>query len=683
MTADDWPLGGRLRRLMTMIVNARIVEARPGEPVSLQGLIARYAINGRDPVPRIQRLLRRDFHRTRRQAIGPDLSHRRTLVHRLVQRPNVTTAIDAAAQERQQPRRRAERRALRYGFEIASNMSWPVLRILYQLLGRLWQQLYDGVRMHDFEEVEALAGSHELVYVPCHRSHIDYLLLSWLLYRHGLMAPHIAAGRNLDMPLIGPLLRRAGAFFMRRTFRGNRLYSAVFNEYLHQLLLAGHPVEYFIEGGRSRTGRMLPPKPGMLAMTLGSWQRRHGRPLTFIPVYIGYEKVLESSAYIRELRTGNKRRESPLRLLRVLRHLRQPFGQVHVSFGEPLTLGLWLDDQAPDWRQRAREQPEAWRRETITDLGFELASRINAAASMTPVALVAMVVLGTSHRTIETTLLYRQLATLVALQRHVPGGERVRLPEGEPQAWVAHCVSLGMIEQLDQSLGALSTVSSEQATLLTWYRNNILHLFAAHALVAFAFRNNSRLDAHELHELIAPAWPTLRQELFLGHRELSLDWLTRLLDAFTAEGLLERDGTRWKRPAAHTEARERLHLLGRTIQPTLERGFLLLSTLMRYPPGQLTRDALAEQSRQLAERLTLLQGLNAPEYFDQRLFSGLLDSLETQGWLWSDHNGYLHFDERLIEALRHSRLLFDPELRHRLTQMTARSTTADQATKEE
>ncbi|WP_444678382.1 1-acyl-sn-glycerol-3-phosphate acyltransferase [Halomonas sp. E19] len=116
------------------------------------------------------------------------------------------------------------------------------------LLRRLWNRLYDGVEVHGLDRVKALAGDHTLVYVPCHRSHIDYLLLSYVLYRDGLMPPHIAAGRNLNMPMIGPLLRRCGAFFMRRSFRDKPLYAAVFHEYLHRLLAHGHPLEYFMEG---------------------------------------------------------------------------------------------------------------------------------------------------------------------------------------------------------------------------------------------------------------------------------------------------------------------------------------------------------------------------------------------------------------------------------------------------
>ena len=141
------------------------------------------------------------------------------------------------------------------------------------LLSWFWNKIYDGVKIHNIEGVQQIAPGHEVIYVPCHRSHIDYLLLSYLLFRNGLTRPHIAAGINLNMPVIGSLLRRGGAFFMRRTFKGNPLYTSVFNEYMHTLFTKGFPVEYFVEGGRSRTGRMLQPKTGMLAITVRSFLR--------------------------------------------------------------------------------------------------------------------------------------------------------------------------------------------------------------------------------------------------------------------------------------------------------------------------------------------------------------------------------------------------------------------------
>lgn len=666
-------LAGRLKRLAAVVLNGRALEVRLGDPLSLAALL-----RGEQSAPpfvrlRVTRFLRRHFRRVRLQAIGPDLSHRRTLIDRVLRQPAVTAAVAQAAQEQGQPLEKMRRRAERYGLEIAAGMSATVLRLLYQLLGRLWNRLYDGVDVHDIEALEVLAGTHELVYVPCHRSHIDYLLLSYVLYRKGLMPPHIAAGRNLDMPLIGPLLRGAGAFFMRRSFRGNPLYAAVFNEYLHQLLSRGHPVEYFIEGGRSRTGRMLAPRHGMLSMTLRSHARAPERELAFVPIYIGYEKVPESSAYIRELRTGHKRKESPLALVRALRHLRQPFGRVQVSIGEPLLLGRYLDDQLPAWRRQNEAGCSDWLRPAVAALGFELAARINHAAALTPVSLVALTLLAAPHRTLEIELLTRQLQSLVALQRHQPGGRRVRLPAGAPTDWIERVRHLGLVTHVPHPLGDLITVDDEGAPRLTWYRNNVLHLFALHALVAFAFRHNARLALTTLEALLAPLWPALCQEFFID--DAAAPFRARLegvLRSLAAENLLVENeaGTSWQRPEAGSEALERLQLLGGAIQPTLERGFLLLSTLMRAPSGTFSRKALEAQSQLLAERLTRLRGLNAPEFFDARLFAGLLDTLERDGWLWQ-RGDRLEFDKRLPTALHRRRRLFDPALRHRLTALAA------------
>ncbi|EWG98288.1 hypothetical protein Q427_31300 [Halomonas sp. BC04] len=265
------------------------------------------------------------------------------------------------------------------------------------------------------------------------------------------MPPHVAAGRNLDIPLIGPLLRRGGAFFMRRSFRDKPLYAAVFNEYLHRLLARGHPLEYFIEGGRSRSGRMLTPRPGMLAMTLRSFHRSAAATtppkLAFIPVYIGYERIIESASYERELRGAKKRKESPLALLRVVGQLRQPFGQVTVSVGDPLLLGDYLDSLAPQWRNAPVEPKPDWLGEAVPRLGSELARRINAAAALNPVNLVALVLLATPHNALEASLMTRQLALLAGLQERCPGGPDVRLPKGEPSDWIEQVIALGMIER--------------------------------------------------------------------------------------------------------------------------------------------------------------------------------------------------------------------------------------------
>lgn len=667
LAADSWQFTGRMRRLLSVLVNGKNVELHLGNPLSLRDLY-----DGRSPElssRKVSRLLRVHFRRMRTRVLGPDLSHRYTLIEGVVASPDIQRVVGECATALDQSPRRLERRARRYGREIASNMSYPVLRFMDQLLHRLWNQLYGGVQVNGLERAKALAGDHTLVYVPCHRSHIDYLLLSYVLYREGLMPPHVAAGRNLDMPVIGPLLRRGGAFFMRRSFKENRLYSAVFNEYLHRLLSRGHAVEYFIEGGRSRSGRMLTPRPGMLAMTLRSYLRGTHRELAFVPVYIGYEKVLESSSYLKELQGGRKRKESPLGLVRVLGRLRQPFGQVAVNIGEPLRLGDFLDDNIPHWRQSAQEPRPAWLTRAVPTLGRELSRRTNMAAALNAVNLAALVLLATPHRAIEAELLKTQMALLVELQRHHPGGAYISLPNGEPEDWLSEAHKLGFIERRDQALGELIVTGEQQATLLTWYRNNVLHLFALPALVAFAFRNNVRFDHDTLFDLLAPAWPLIDHELCASLPGGFRQGLDAALDALTRQGLLHHENGIWRRPHSHEASNEHLNLLGRMIQPSLERGYLLLAALLRYPSGSLTREELEEHARQLAERLTILSGLNAPEFFDRRLFSGLLDVLEEEGWLWRDGD-HLCFDKALAAAQLRARVLFDPALRHRLRQIT-------------
>ncbi|WP_021029162.1 glycerol-3-phosphate 1-O-acyltransferase PlsB [Litchfieldella anticariensis] len=674
LAADSWQFTGSLRRALSVIVNGKSVELHFGAPLHLKDLLDERpsAMANR----KVARLLRVHFRRMRTRVLGPDLSHRRTLIDGVVGSPAVRQAIDEVAAAQGRSTARIKKRAWRYGHEIASNMSYPVLRFMDSLLERLWNRLYEGVDVHGLEHIKALAGEHTLVYVPCHRSHIDYLLLSYVLYRDGLMPPHIAAGRNLDMPLIGSLLRRGGAFFMRRSFKDNRLYGAVFNEYLHRLLSRGHPLEYFIEGGRSRSGRMLSPRPGMLAMTLRSHARTspaiatdRARGLVFVPVYIGYEKVLESNAYLKELKGHQKRKESPLDLVRVLGQLRQPFGRVAVNIGDPLYLDAFLDHHTPQWRLQRDLPRSPWMTDVIPRLGNELARRINDAAALNAVNLVALVLLSTPHHAIETQLLIRQLNLLDTLQRRLPGGAHISLPKGDAETWIAQVADLGFIERRDQALGELILTDAAHASLLSWYRNNVLHLFALAGLTAFAFRNNARLRQAELHDLLAPSWPILCRELFIASPTALDTTLRDMLETFAEQGLLEFKDGAWQRPSGLLEVNEQLQLLGGLVQPTLERGFLLLTTLLRKPSGTLSQDALAEQSRQFAERLALLSGREAPEFFDARVFAGLIESLHDEGWLWLEQDR-VHYGSTLEQGARRASTLFDPALRQRLLQIT-------------
>ncbi|MFP5383064.1 MAG: 1-acyl-sn-glycerol-3-phosphate acyltransferase, partial [Gammaproteobacteria bacterium] len=222
LLSDTWSAQGLLKKFLMVIVNGRQTYVQFSRPVSLRQMVAE-ELGEERTARKLGRVLRVHFRREREAVIGPDLSHRRTLVDALIASPAVREAIHRDAEEKKQTVEDSTEAAWTYANEIASDYSNTVIRFLSLVLDWLWERLYAGIEINHLDKLTDVAKTHEIVYVPCHRSHIDYLLLSFLVYRHGMVPPHIAAGINLNMPVVGPILRRGGAFFMRRSFKGNPL----------------------------------------------------------------------------------------------------------------------------------------------------------------------------------------------------------------------------------------------------------------------------------------------------------------------------------------------------------------------------------------------------------------------------------------------------------------------------
>ncbi|MBL8490213.1 MAG: glycerol-3-phosphate 1-O-acyltransferase PlsB, partial [Rhodocyclaceae bacterium] len=411
--SETWRPPGHLRQLMAVLLHGRQALVRFSAPLSLRELL-KDGLEEPRALRKLSRVLRVHFRRQREMAIGPDLSHRNTQVDSLLAAEPVRRAIAEEAASRSVSPEEAEARARAFALEIASDYTYGVIRALELFLDWVWNRIFDGIVVRNFDVVTRIAPDHGIVYVPCHRSHVDYLLLSFLIFRRGLMPPHIAAGANLNLPVVGPLLRRGGAFFLRRSFKGEPLYAAVFDEYLHLMLARGFPIEYFIEGGRSRGGRLLPPKAGMLGKTIRSFLRSHERPLVFVPVYVGYEKVVEADSYLRELAGRPKSGESLWGVLSAVRELRRYFGRAHVNFGRPLDLGEALDRLQPGW-ESGSDARAPWVRDAIHDVAVHLARRINEAAVVNPINMAALVLLATPKQAIDEAALYRMVSHYRAL----------------------------------------------------------------------------------------------------------------------------------------------------------------------------------------------------------------------------------------------------------------------------
>lgn len=670
----DWnfSLGGRFRKFLATLLHGRETMVYFSPALSLQAIIGDSHHYARS-VRKVNRILRVHFRQKKNSVIGPDLSHRRMLVNSLIHTPRVQKAVAAEAAAQEITLAEAEARARRYANEIASDFSMPVIRFLDIILTWFWNKLYSGVKINHVEPLRVLGQTHTIVYIPCHRSHMDYLLLSYVLYYEGLPPPHIAAGINMNMPVVGTILRKSGGFFMRRTFRGNPLYSLVFHEYMYTLTSKGFATEYFIEGGRSRTGRTLVPKTGMLSITVRSFLRSHRKPLAYVPVYIGYEKLMEMASYLGELRGETKKGESPMDIVRTLAALRDEFGKAWITFGEPVDLGSYLDDQIPDWKERTDvdNKPE-WLIKATNNLGDLLASRINSAAVINPVNLVAIALLCSPRHALGEEELVRQLNGYTRLLSMMPYNNRTVMTELDARSMIHYVENLQLIQRESDALGDVISMDENTAISMTYYRNNVLHIFAIPSLISCFFINGVSVTRKNILRITATLYPYLRAELFLPWTmEETLAVVQRWLDCMVTEGLItcdESDEVCYYQPDPSTSEYIMLNVLSRSIVQTLERFYMVISLLLRNGSGNIEAEALEHQSGVLAQRLSIIHGLNAPEFFDKSLFRGFIAQLCQHCVLEITQTNKLVFGENIQKVADQAHFLLTAEIRHSIDQ---------------
>jgi glycerol-3-phosphate O-acyltransferase len=559
--------------------------------------------------------------------------------------------------------------------EIAANYSQAFVTFMAMALARLWNSLYDGVELEHIENLSNVADGAEIIYVPCHRSHMDYLLLSYIVYRKGFAVPHVAAGANLNMPVIGRFLRKGGAFFLRRSFKGDALYPIVFTKYLGFMMARGHPLEYFIEGGRSRTGRLLSPRTGMLSMTVRSYLRDPKRPVMFMPVYFGYERIVEGRTYIGELSGQPKQKESVFVLLKsTLRVLRSKFGKVHVNLGQPIALDEILERRNPNWREAVgSDARSAWVADAISDLAIRINTEINAAAAVTPINLVAMAMLATPRQALPELDLIRQLDLYQRLLRDAPYSRLVTVTADTGQQMVNYAETFGMLERQKHPLGDIMRMSAENAVLATYYRNNILHLFAMPSLLACAFVSNATMRAADIQRLVWRVYPYMRAELFLRWEEPEVNAVVdSLLDTFLKLNLLQvnSDRSEWQRPPPTSLEAIRLSVLAQATIQTLERYYLAIALLLQAGSGAITATALEERCHLMAQRMTVLYGLDSPEFFDKSLFRNFIELLRKRNVIQVSEDNKLLFGEPLLGVGTDAQLILSEQIRHSILQVT-------------
>ncbi len=636
------------------------------------------ADSNRELVRMLQQQLSIYLDKQRASMLGPDLSDRRNLVDKLVYSPAIKHAIEMEAAEKGTSVREARSQARGYANEMVNDYSHSIIRGFYKFLTWLWTQLYDGVEVHHFERVRDLATDYELIYVPCHRSHVDYLLLSYVIYKRGLSIPYVAAGDNLDVPVLGPLLRGAVAFYIRRSFRGNALYTAVLREYMHTLITRNTPIEYFIEGGRSRSGRLLPPKMGMLAMTVHSQLRQTNKPVVFIPTYIGYERIMEGGTYVGELKGKPKESESLIGLLKVGRKIERIFGNVHLSFGTPLHLSDFMtkfDVPANSLPSDRTDSPLDEKTSAMVDnIGVKVMQHINKAAVVTPVSLLSLVLLSAPKAALDENICREQIALYQGLAQQLVYSEDTVITDMTPQQIIDYGIKLKLIERTPHILGDIIQVAGKQAALLSYFRNNILHVFILLSFLSALVARNGRIKRSRLDSIAEQLYPFLQSELFLYYPAHGLaDTLNKKVDNLLSHGLIVDLGDdTLSVPESNSKHYQQLQVLATPVGQSLERYFMTLALLAQQGSGNLTENEVVDLCHLLGQRLSVLYADDIPDFFDRALFTSFISALTRLDYLQKDdETGILTFDHRINDIAHHAKYVLTPDMMQILQQVAS------------
>ncbi len=476
-----------IRRFISLMWNLRETSISVGAEVQLREFMRQYHREGEERiVRRLTRALQIFLYREERMVWGPLLLSKRQVRQQSLQDEEVSSVIRRLAAERGQPESQVWRQAERYFDEMAANFHGIYFSILELAFNLIWPRLFHGLEYSGLEKVSECVKRHPVVLVPCHRSHFDYLILSYVFHINYLSPPHIAAGINLSFWPLGPLFRGAGAYFIRRSFEGDDLYKIVFRKYLTYLIREGYTQEFFIEGGRSRTGKILPPKLGMLSAIVDAFAEGVRRDLYFVPVSIHYGRVVEEEAYERELGGAEKQQESLAGLLRARAVFRQRYGTVYLTFADPISLSRALGPLREEFRHAVGGEAQERKRRFVRKLGFHLLREVNNASVAGATSVSATVLLNAPHPAcrhgdflIRAQALFRflrdrRVRMTASLERNAKAEFRENLTFLE---------NAGLIQRLPGERGGVIHVPGAKRRALNFYKNNTIHFFLLPALL--------------------------------------------------------------------------------------------------------------------------------------------------------------------------------------------------------
>lgn len=636
-----------LQKLWMIFSGRGLGVVQAGAAVDLGELIARYpAVEPRRQARAARMLLRRYLYREAHVVRGPRIRPHRWMRRIVLDSPEVRELVTEEARATGRPELEIRQKVERLFDTMAARMRYPFV-VLADLACRvIFDRLYTGVdlRPEDAERLRAAMRSGTPILMPCHKSHLDYLLLSWVMYQHDLAMPHIVAGENLAFFPLGSVFRRLGAFFIRRSFKGDRVFPVVFERYLRQLIHDGFPVEFFLEGGRSRTGKLLPPKLGVLGMVMdAAWRERGQQGVTLLPIAISYERIAEERVYARELAGAKKEKENIGQLVKAGSVLGNRYGKVYLRVGEPLPVAEVFGDG--DWAALDKDH----QRERLQETGERVLHRIAQEQVILPTTLTALGLMSQTRRGVRIGELTNRCHRLQVLVRARGASLANSIEQGgwAVQEALRRFEKAGLVRRLEDEEGDILQVVDDQRITLEFYKNGLLHFVVPVGLVAAAVR--ALVEAGEPLTFSAVS-RLFRLQVFWFRFEFTLDPETSLeallrsaVDDVIEYGALERTTS----GGIAVVDRRLVGELAETVRNFHEGYLLVLLAARALRSRDIPKDELPTRVQEWGKVRLAVDELRRPEALSMVGIQNAIRAFREEGVLQvRSGGGGLQFDER-------------------------------------
>ncbi|MEM5530652.1 1-acyl-sn-glycerol-3-phosphate acyltransferase [Gammaproteobacteria bacterium AS21] len=617
--SERWGPKGWWRRLLMLIVNGRQTLLQLDKPLSLKEMMYEDGLlPSSTRAEKIVVLLRDHFRQRRLATYGPDLSNRREVIEKIINQQDVLAEIEAYSLQKGIELKQAEAYARQQLKGIATNLSPSFIRFFSGLLNWFFKRTYRNVKFLGTDKVRQTAKDYQLVFLPCHRSHMDYVLVSWGLHNHGLVIPHVIAGDNLNAPVLGSALKLGGAVFMRRSFYDDALYAILFKNYIKQLHASGHALEYFIEGGRSRTGRLLAPKIGMMSLTLEASLQPGIKPIAIVPVSISYDKLVETRSYANQLNNHEKRPESISGLFKSLKMFKGEMGDVAISYADPII----VSDNFSKFEDIKTKSQYLVRR---------VMEQISLASYVNETALIATVLLSQRRlRLSKDQLIERvnQLSTILVNMPNAPAG----IAKGDVAQWIADAAARDQVCVNNSDV----YLSVDQACEMTFYRNQIHHLTLLAGLYLLVSKRYHSPLGQSVPKLIKAVYPYLAKEMFWPWQGKEVDAALKDIKnlLINQQLIVEDDKSLVVRNTSLSVS------LMQTVEPYLLRYYIVFRLLHQF--NDLSETDLVDESVRLAGMLHVEFGFHSPEYTDSKGIASFVKSMQEQEVLAINEDGAIY-----------------------------------------